>query len=273
MSKNSLILLFFPAFFWVKMEAQDTLLFEGKWPYPVQIERETETKVFYRKLSERDTGLYYIEKRFITKVDYQDLSRRNFRPDPVAARPLDVRVIGLDGFSVTKGSLHGLNDSTLFLKKAGSLLQGGGKVETQQIIPLPYNVIGKIQVTKRNQVRNYALVGAASGLVVGMLTGLAVFEDSAPCDKGPIGGRDCDKSLVSPKTVFEKSLLLGFGCAGGGFLAGGIYGAVVKVRIPIGGKRYLFNDAIPRLQRLAWMQQQEAPPLLKTGKKERKNRN
>ena len=53
---NRLSLLFFLTFsFWVKTDAQDTLIFEGKWPYLVQIERETETKVFYKKLSERDT--------------------------------------------------------------------------------------------------------------------------------------------------------------------------------------------------------------------------
>lgn len=273
MNTNRLALLFFLTFsFWVKTDAQDTLIFEGKWPYLVHIERETETKVFYKKLSERDTGLYFIEKRFISGVTYRNPANRKFQHEPIDARPLDVWVTAFDNSTVVKGSLHNLNDTTLFLRKKKKLLQGNQKVATQLIYVFPYDKIGKIQVTQRNQVRNYALAGAAGGFAVGFLTGLAVFRDSPPCDSGPIGGRDCDSSLSSPKTAWEKSLLLGFGGAGGGFLAGGIYGAAVKVRIPINGKRDLYNNAVPRLQRLAWTQQQEEPPLLKAGKRKRKTR-
>ncbi len=270
---NRLLLpIFLSLFFFGKSAAQDTLIFEGKWPYLVHIERETETKVFYKKLDKRDKYLHYIEKRFVTQVNYTDPSRRKVESEPIDARPLDVWVKPMGKPAVQKGSLLALNDTTLFLRKKEQLVIGKKKVDAQLVKVFPYDKIEKIQIAQRNQVRNYALVGAAGGFAIGFLTGLATFRDSPPCDSDPIGGRDCDGSLSSPKTAVEKSLLLGVGGAGGGLLAGGIYGTAVRVKIPINGKRYIFNEAIPRMRRLAWQQQQDESPIIKVRQKKRKNK-
>ena len=105
--------------FGLKTEAQDTLIFEGKYPLPVRIVRETDTRVFYKKISEKDTMLYFIEKRFVSDVVFKNPEDRKlkFKPDPIDRRALDVWVTCYDSSSVIKGTLHNLNDTTLFIRK------------------------------------------------------------------------------------------------------------------------------------------------------------
>jgi len=235
--------------------AQDTLVFENRWQYPVVVEEEHEDEVIYRKPGIENSPLYIIEKRFITHVGYQDsdAGKARFKPTPPNARKLDVWVTSLDSFKVTKGLVLHLDDTTLQVRQKIGFLEGSGGAKTELVHIFPYQMIEKIEIRRRNKVGQYALWGAVGGFVSGVFGGLIFFKDNSPCDASIIDGAPCDESLGSPFTKWEKSMLLGLGGAAGGFLAGGVTGSI-RVSFFIGGKRDIFNQTIPRLKRQARLQ-------------------
>ncbi len=231
--------------------AQDTIIFENKYPYLVEVIEESETRVVYKKLREATNLAYIIEKRFITDVRYRDpeAGKLKFKADTlVLDNKLELWVTRGGQGKVTNGLLHRMDDSTLILKKKSILFEKNPKDAPEVVYIFPYSQINEIAARKQNRIISYALLGAGTGLFVGTVTGLAVFNDSEPCD--PLTMEPgCDPSLSSPRTRWNKAWTLGFGSAGLGAVAGGIVGGV-KVKIPIGGKKDLFNAAVPRINRM-----------------------
>jgi len=240
-------------FFWAKSPAQDTIIFEKNWPYLAFVQEDLPSEIIFRKFNTRDSLLFVIEKRFITEIWYSDpkLGRKPVEGGLITMeKPLDIWVTLSDTIAFFKGSVQSLNDSTLFLKKNKKLMEGTKGLLADIVYVFPYQKIHKIEVRQRNKVRRYATLGAIGGFAIGTLTGLIVFKEDAPCD--PLGpdGRPCDESLFSPRSKLDKSLLLGAGTAGAGFLTGGIIGSV-RLTIPIGGRKDVYGMAIPRLKRLS----------------------
>ena len=232
--------------------AQDTIIFENKYPYLVEVQEESETRVIYRKYPPEHNLAYIIEKRFITDIRYQDpqSAKEKFKPDTLTIdNKLELWVDrGAPGGPIIRGMLHRLDDSTLILKKKPSLFDKPRDNAPEVVYIFPYTQIHHLAVRRQNKIINFGLGGAAAGFLLGTVTGLVAFNNTPPCD--PVApGMPCDPSLQSPRSYWEKSLTLGFGMAGLGAVAGGIVGGI-KVQIPIGGKRDLFNAAIPRINRL-----------------------
>lgn len=251
MKNPKLITLFLALFVGVVAVAQDTIVFENKHYYLVEVLEESQTKVTYKKFPEQRNLAYIIQKRFITDVLYQDPSSRasKFKRDTlVQDRQLELWVTKMEQRSLFSGLMHRMDDSTLILKKKTSLFEKNGKNGPEVVYIFPYNQISHISARKQNRIVQYAFAGAGAGFFLGTLSGLVGFKDSAPCDP-VVPGMNCDASLFSPQTRWEKSLALGFGSTAIGALAGGIVGGI-KVRIPIGGKQDLFNAAVPRLNRM-----------------------
>ncbi len=241
----------------LKTLAQDTIFFENKTPYPVIIEEENEEEVIYRRYGEKNSPRFKLRKRFITAIKYEDSesAKLKFKSKPLStSRQLDIWVSAVDSSGTVKGLLHRLNDSTLYLRKKSTLLEGG-TVNTDLLYVFPYNKIHLIHVQRRNTIQRNALWGAAGGFALGTITGLIIFKNEPPCEPVGPNGTPCDGSLSSPRTKWEKSLLLGSFSAGGGFLAGGLSGAV-RVKIPIAGRKDAYNAAIPILERMAKVQQE-----------------
>jgi hypothetical protein len=236
------------------------LVFENSWKLNVQIVEENEEQVFYRKPGLVKSPLYVIDKRFITGVDYQypDSAKFKFKPLPfVTGRHLELWVSFEDKAGQAKGVFHSISDSALYLRRQANMFVGKKKVRSESLEVFPHGRIHEIKVRKRNQMLQYSAWGALGGFAAGTLTGLIIFKNTPPCDTSFIDGRPCDSSLSSPRTKFEKSLLLGFNAAGAGFIGGGIAGAI-RISFPIGGKKDAFNRTIPKLQRLARQQQKSA---------------
>jgi hypothetical protein len=99
----------------------------------------------------------------------------------------------------------------------------------------------------------YALIGAAGGFAAGLFGGLLIYKSDPPCDPSGLDGRPCDGSLSNPRSAFEKSFLAGAIGAGAGFLGGGMVGAI-RFRFPIGGRKDVYNQTIPQLERMARIQ-------------------
>ena len=241
------------ALFWVKSLAQDTIIFEKNWSYLAYVQEEQPEEVLFQKFNSGDSLIFVIDKRFISEIRYQNpkLGRQAMRKAPASlAKPLDVWITPSDSIGRFKGSLQNLNDTTLFLKKKRKLLEGTKGLKAEIVYVFPYEKIHEVKVRQRNKVKHYATLGAIGGFALGTLTGLVIFKDEPPCD--PIGpdGRPCDESLFSPHTKLDKSLLLGFGTGGAGFVAGGIVGSV-RITIPIGSRKDAFGTAIPKLKRLS----------------------
>ncbi|GIV31991.1 MAG: hypothetical protein KatS3mg030_293 [Saprospiraceae bacterium] len=233
--------------------AQDTLLFENKWKLPVLIEEENEYEIIYRKIEWSNSPLFVMEKRFITKVAYQDsaaaLSR--FRSKPFDGSKLDLWVLPIDSNATKlRGRLLGYTDTTLMVRHRGSFVRQKPRLREEMVSTFSYRQIGEIELRRRDQMRRGALWGAAAGFVGGTLTGLLVFNDTPACEVGTggIDGRPpCDPNLKSAMSRFEKALLLGAGCSAGGFIGGGMLGSV-RMRFVIGGKKDLYNQAIPHIR-------------------------
>ena len=254
MKNPKLITLLCWLFFTAAANAQDTLVFEDKHTYIVEIVEESESKVVYKKYPVLTDFAYVIPKRFVTDVKYFDPSTKaaKFKPDKlVKENKLELWVKKGNKGGTFNGLLHRMDDSTLILKKAQPVFGSRPKNAPEVVYILPYSQIHHIAARRQNRIIGYALGGTATGFLLGTLTGLAIFKDSQPCDPLMIGPDDpaCDPSLHSPHSAWEKSLKLGFGMAGAGALAGGIYGGV-KVKIQIGGRKDLFNAAVPRLRRM-----------------------
>ena len=68
--------------------SQDTIIFENKFPFLVEVLEESETNVIYRKYEESSNLAYTIQKRFITDVRYQDpeAGKLKFKPDTLLDR-------------------------------------------------------------------------------------------------------------------------------------------------------------------------------------------
>ncbi|MEO1257281.1 MAG: hypothetical protein AAFZ15_00730 [Bacteroidota bacterium] len=233
--------------------AQDTIIFESQYPFLVGVIEESESNVTYRKFNENSNLAYIIEKRFITDVRYQDpeAGKLKFKPDALLDQnKLDLWVLRGAGGSGDEfsGLLHRMDDSTLILKKKASVFDKGKKDGPEVVYIFPYSQIDHIAARKQNRIVQYALIGAGTGFLVGTLTGLVGFKDDEPCDP-VVPGMDCDNSLSSPRTTWEKSLTFGLATTGIGALTGGIIGGI-KVKIPIEGKKDIFNAAIPRLNRM-----------------------
>lgn len=237
--------------FSLRSTAQDTIWFEGKTPLQVDIIEERDGEVLYKKFNTPKSPTYILRKRFISEVAYQDPEARKLKYKPSTndrSNDLEVWVNKMDGISKAHGLLHQLNDTTMLLRKKTIMQAGNSNINPDIVFLYPYQNIRSIEYRKRKKMRRYALWGAAGGFLVGTLTGLAIFEDTKPCDPNLPDGPKCDESLSSPRSKLEKSLTLGFASGGAGFLAGGMIGSV-KVRIPIGGSRDRYNQAIPRLER------------------------
>ncbi len=231
--------------------AQDTLIFENKVIMLVEVLEESETKVIYRKYPPELGNLAHtIKKRFITDILYLDkeTSISKFKSDALQLdKKLDIWVTRIGQENVVSGLLLDMNDTTLILKKKSVLFDGKGKNAPEIVHIFPYQQINYIKVRQQNRIVNNVLFGAAIGMAVGTITGLAIFKDSEPCD--PILAEGCDPSLSTPISQWSKAWTLGFAGTGVGMFTGGIVGGV-KVKIPVGGKKNQFNTIIPQLDRL-----------------------
>ncbi|MCB0522063.1 MAG: hypothetical protein H6577_01290 [Lewinellaceae bacterium] len=259
----------------LKTLAQDTIYFENRNPYPVIIEEENEEEIIYRRADVRNSPRFKLRKRFVSQIKYEDpeAGKLKFKSKPIrTARQLDIWVTPFDSSDIVKGTLHRLNDTTLLLRKKPSLLEKGSQVNSDFLYNFPYQRIHTIHVRRRNTIQRNALWGAAGGFALGTLTGLIIFKNEPACETIGPEGPACDHSLSSPRTKWEKSLLLGSFTASGGFLAGGLTGAI-RVKIPIAGRKDAFNAAIPILERMARVQQEvdDSPQMHKKKNKKKKN--
>lgn len=230
--------------------AQDTLLFQGKWKFPVNIEEENEYQVIYRKADLKNSPLYVIEKRFITDIRYQDslAAAAKFKPRPFDGSNIDLWVKPLDSSAILlRGRLLHMDDTMLMVRHRGNFIPSKPKIRSELVSVISYDHIQRLEFRKRNKMRKSAIIGAATGFVAGTLTGLLFFNDTPACENGGIDGKPpCDPNLKSPMTRFEKSLILGAGTAAGGFLSGGIIGGV-RIKFIIGGNKDRYNQAIPHI--------------------------
>lgn len=234
--------------------AQDTIVFEKRYEYLAHVLQDSGHEVVYRKFQDKDSLVFTIHKNFITEIRYQN-RRKEWKKNTLVdlagfSKPLDAWVIPTDTAGIFRGTLYGFNDSTLFLKKKVGFWEDRDDLNSDFIYVFPYKRVHIIELKRQNQVGQYATWGAIGGFALGTLTGLFIFKDAPPCDPLLPDSGGCDESLASPRTRFEKSLLLGLGTGAGGFLGGGIYGSV-RVKIPIGGKLDVFNQSLPKLKRMA----------------------
>lgn len=236
---------------------QDTIIFENKHPFLVDVQEENERDVIYKKIDIISSPTYILSKRYVTDIRYQDpeAGKLKFKSkDFSMQRDLEVWVTPMDSSEVVRGWLHRLNDTTLVLQEEDTRIPEARRKAIPEVVQIfPYQNIRHVKVRRRKQIGKHAAFGAAGGFVIGTLTGLLIFDDEPACDPSGIDGRMCDESLLSPQTKWEKSLLLGFGTGGVGLVGGGVYGSV-KVKFPIGGRRDTFNAAIPKLERLGGLQ-------------------
>ena len=249
MNYPKLLISFFLVLAALRSIAQDTIVFENKHPYVVEVMEESETHIIYKKYPSLTNLAYIIQKRFVTDIQYQDpeAGKLKFKPDAlIKDNKLEVWV-GRNGMAKEiNGLLHRMDDTTLILKKKSVLFKNNGRDAPAVVYIFPYKQINYISARRQNRIVQHALMGAAGGFFVGTLTGLAIFNDSKPCDPLlPI----CDDSLNPPRSRWEKAFTLGFGTAGLGAVGGGVYGGI-RVKIPIRGQKDLFNSAVPRLYRL-----------------------
>ncbi len=251
MSKLSVSLFLLLVLASLQTVAQDTIVFENRFPMIVEIIEESESRIIYKKYPpEKGDLAYTLKKRFVTETNYvsEEDARNKFKSEANQLdKKLDVWVNRIGRADITNGLMHGLNDSSLILKKKSILFSGPGKGNPEIVFIFPYQQIDYIKVRKQNQIVQYAFAGAAIGFTVGILTGLTIFDDSPACD--PILPDGCDPSLSSPRSQWDKALTLGFTSAGAGALTGGIVGGL-KIKIPIGGRKDHFNALIPKLNRL-----------------------
>jgi hypothetical protein len=254
MKQKYLLQLLVPFCFFCKKTSaqQDTLVFERNWKFPVQIEEVRENEIIYKRPDVLNSPRYSIQRRFITEIEYKDPadSLLKFRPTKVKlSRQLETWVTLSKVSTKITGVLHHVNDSTLMIRRHAKLLEKSHGLGTEVVYVFPYQDIHKIEVRRRNKMRQYAVWGAIGGLAAGTLTGLAIFKDAPPCDPNQIDGRICDESLFSPQTKWEKSLTLGFATGAVGFVGGGIAGSA-KLTFSIGGQKDAFNRAIPKLEQM-----------------------
>ena len=250
MAYPKLLTMFFLLLAFLHVKGQDTIVFENKHIYLVEVMEESETQVIYKKYPSLTNSAYVIQKRFITDIRYKDpkAGKLKFRPDTLMDdNKLEVWVSRGGDAKEINGLLHRMDDSTLILKKKSVLFDGGGRDAPEVVYIFPYAQINHISARKQNRIVQGAFIGAAGGFVFGTLVGLGIFKDSEPCD--PVLPSGCDDSLKPPRSQWEKALTLGFGTAGAGAIGGGIIGGI-KIKIPIGGQKDLFNAAVPRLHRL-----------------------
>lgn len=236
-----------------KVAAQDTIVFEGKHLYVVDIEEERERNVIFKKWDLEKSPTYVLEKRFITDIRYHnpDSAAQKFNPDPLYAhKPLELWIVPMDTKKVYRGEIDVLTDSSIVFKSRQKSVMEEGSSLPSSVDVFKYHQIRTVAVRRRDRMRKMAMWGGATGFTAGTLLGLLLFEDAPPCDPGNIDGTPCDPSLSSPRTKWEKALLLGAGGGGVGFLGGGLIGSA-KVRIPIQGRKDAYQAAIPRLERLS----------------------
>lgn len=251
--KPALFTLFVLFFCLNKTHAQDTIVFEGKHLYIVDITEEREQNVIFKKLNLKKSPTYVLDKRYISDIWYHDpaTASQKFNPEPlVEQRSLELWIVPIGADEVYRGEMESLTDSAIVFKKRKK-----SEMEVESTLPtsvdiFPYQTIKTISVRKRDRMRKLALWGTASGFTVGTVVGLLLFEDTPPCDPNNIDGMPCDPSLSSPRSRWEKALLLGAGGGGVGMLTGGLVGSF-KVRIPIQGRKDAYQVAIPKLERLA----------------------
>lgn len=236
--------------------AQDTLYFE-KGKYMVgKVLKILPNEVIYQRIENKDTVVFTMEKRYISSINYGDPTRQKqeiARSPVYLPKALKIWIFSEEQEEVMSGFLANYNDSTLFIAKHRGFLDFNKGLKADLMYVVPSENIYEIQVRSRRNIRLYATLGAAGGLLLGSLTGLAIFKDDKPCT--PVGpdGLPCDNSLKSPRTRLEKSLTLGVGMGGAGFAAGGFIGAM-RISIPIGGKKDYLHNATPSLMLLSSQQ-------------------
>lgn len=232
--------------------AQDTILFENKYPYLVNIVEEHERDVVFRKINLENSPTYIIEKRFVSSIGYKDPKAGKLKFKTVKSdlrRPLDVWVTPMDRRHPDKqGILHHLTDSTLVLKTKPAAQATNDRGLPAEVDILPYQQVHRLQFRRRNQVARFGFRGAVAGFAIGTTVGWFIFKDDEPCDLlDP--DTPCDNGLKSPRTKLEKALLLGAGTGGLGFATGGLLGSV-RVTIPVAGRLDAYNAAIPKIEKM-----------------------
>jgi hypothetical protein len=247
---RSTLLPFLLIFFAFRVLSQDTLVFENKWKFPIQILEERDDEVIYKKPGLVHSPTYIIEKRFVTGVQYKEPETRAFKykSSPVVKkRPLEVWVTPSNSPVKTQGLLFALNDTMMVVRERANVFDGR---QGSIIKNFHYNNIYLIEVRERHRISKMSLWSSLGGLGLGTLTGLIFFKNDPVCDTSIVDGRPCDETLKTPHTKFEKAIKLGIGTAVAGFIGGTFIGSV-KVEFAIGGKKDSFNRSIPKLRRLS----------------------
>jgi hypothetical protein len=236
--------------------AQDTLYF-SKGDYIVgRVLKVLPNEIVYQRINNGDTVVFSMERRHISSIHYSEPGRKaqEINSAPVyLPKSLRIWIFSQLGEEVMDGFLTNYNDSNLFIAKHRGFLDFNRGLEAELMYIVPAENIYEIQVRSRKKIRLYATLGAAGGLVLGTLTGLAVFRDDKPCISIGPDSLPCDDSLKSPRTRFEKSLTFGAGMGGAGFIAGGLVGGA-RISIPIGGKKEYLHNSTPSLMMLSSQQ-------------------
>lgn len=117
---------------------------------------------------------------------------------------------------------------------------------------IPAQDIQQLRVRRKGRVGRGILIGAAAGVVSGVIIGLASGDDP-DCDYNPNALFLPGQFLVAAfcegtsMTAGQKAVLAGTGLGLAGGLVGGILGSI-KIKIPINGSQSIFEANRPRLE-------------------------
>ncbi|MCK4407749.1 MAG: hypothetical protein KAV44_08750 [Bacteroidales bacterium] len=128
-----------------------------------------------------------------------------------------------------KGVLYEVKDSSILVSR--SVVIQDYSTDSFEIAKLNINNIETIKTRRKNSIGKGVLIGAVSGLVVGVLIGL-IDGDDPPC---PSGSWICLRY-----TAGQKALMAGVPLAVSGAGIGALIGSI-KVKIPINGNINNYN--------------------------------
>ena len=116
---------------------------------------------------------------------------------------------------------------------------------------IPSQEIQQLRLRRKGRVGRGILLGAAAGVITGVIIGLASGDDP-DCEYDPNSlflpvhfvGAFCEATSM---TAGQKAILAGTGLGLAGGLVGGIIGSI-KIKIPINGSQNIFEANRPRLK-------------------------
>jgi len=130
--------------------AQDTLVFEKKFPLLVTVVEESESRIIYKKYPPEPGDLPHVmKKRFVTEVRYENKEegKLKFKSDSLGLeRKLDIWVSPMARPGMVSGFLLSRNDSALVVRKKAAGFGKKTRNSPEVVHIFPYQKINYITV-------------------------------------------------------------------------------------------------------------------------------